>query len=184
MQESVGTALYGFSKGNCLWGWLVSNLSELSVCVPYQYKRGPRLLPGLIIATAMQMLKNFVLSSYRPAWDRGNKLSLKRAGVYAFYQDCLIVFCVKCSIRILAHWVQIYQFWFLSEMVCHGNLWNKSQTFWGGFISHIRTCPSGLCGNDAKPCFLSLSERTCLWRLPSYRGVREAPRRGRYIQWN
>lgn len=122
MQESVGTALYGFSKGNCLWGWLVSNLSELSVCVPYQYKRGPRLLPGLIIATAMQMLKNFVLSSYRPAWDRGNKLSLKRAGVYAFYQDCLIVFCVKCSIRILAHWVQIYQFWFLSEMVCHGNL--------------------------------------------------------------
>lgn len=115
-----------------MWGWLVSNLSVLSVYVPYQYKRGPRLLPGLIIATAMQMLKNFVLSSYQPAWDRGNKLSLK--SVYAFYQDCLIVFCVKCSIRILARWMQIYQFWFPSEMVCHGNRGIKAKLLGEGLF--------------------------------------------------
>lgn len=78
------------------------NLFELSLYIPYLGKRGSRLLPESVIATVVQMMNNFVQSNYKPAWDRGIKLSLKRADVYVFYQDCLIVFCVKCSIRILA----------------------------------------------------------------------------------
>lgn len=71
---------------------MMSRLSELSLYVTYLDKRGPRLLPGSIIATAVQMMSNFVQSNYQPAWDRGIKLSLKRADVYVFYQDCVIVF--------------------------------------------------------------------------------------------
>lgn len=52
----------------------------------------------------------------------------------AFYQVCLIYFCVKCNVRILAHWMQMQQFCFLSGMLCRDNLENKSQTFRGGFI--------------------------------------------------
>lgn len=104
MQESVGTALYEFSNGNCLWGWLVSNLSLVHLVPACE---GSQTLAVSVIATAMQVLNYFVLSMYQPAWDRRNKLGFKRADVSAFYQVCFISFCVKCNIRILAHWMQM-----------------------------------------------------------------------------
>lgn len=57
--------------------------------------RGPRCLPVSVIATAMQVLNNFVLGRYQPAWDRRNKMSFKRADVSAFYQVCLIIFVLS-----------------------------------------------------------------------------------------
>jgi len=169
MQSGVGTALYGFSKRNCLWGWL---LSQLSLCVLYKRKRDPRLLPGSIMATTMQMLNSSVLGSYQPAWHRGNKLSLKKNSVYAFYKDCLIVFCVKCSIGILASWMQMYRLWFLSETVCPGNVEKKSQTFGGRicYNSFIKTCASGLCRNDVKPDFLSLCRKDVFLTARQHQG--------------
>lgn len=161
-------------------------MSDLSEFALYQHKRGPRLLTGSITATLMQMLNNFVLSSCRLAWNRGNELSLKRTGVHAFYQDDLIVFYVKWCIRILACWTQMYWFWFLSEMVCPGNLGNKSHTFVGGYIiipiSKLALWVYVVMMSN--PVSYLFAERTCFWQLPSSRGVWEAPRGCRYVQWN
>lgn len=56
-------------------GWLVS-ITSLQY-IPYHHVRGPRHLPVSVIATAVQVLNNFLLGRYQPAWDRRNKLSLK-----------------------------------------------------------------------------------------------------------
>lgn len=72
----------------CEAGWCLTSL----LYILYQHVRGPRLLPMSVIATAVQVLNNFVLGRYHPAWDRTNKLSFKRADMSAFCQVCLIFF--------------------------------------------------------------------------------------------
>lgn len=109
-------------------------MSNLCLVQSIPAREGSQTLTVSVIAAAVQVLNNFVLGRYEPAWDRRNKLSFKRPDVSAFYQVCLIFFCVKCNVRILAHRMQMQQFWFLSGMPCPGNLENKSQTFGGGFI--------------------------------------------------
>lgn len=69
--------------------------------------RSPSLLPVSVIATAMQVLNSFVLGRYQPVWDRKNKMSFKRADMSAFFSGLLSIFCVKCNVRILAHWMQM-----------------------------------------------------------------------------
>lgn len=80
----------------------------------------------------------------------------------------------------------MYQLWFLSETVCPGNLGNKSQTIGGGFII-IPVSKFALqfyVVMMSNPVSYLFAERTCFLWLPSSKGVRAAPRGGRYVQGN
>lgn len=160
MQESVGTALYEFSNSSCVWGWLVSNLSLVH---PAPACEGSQTLPVSVIATVMQVLNTFVLSMYQPAWDRRNKLNFKRTDMSAFYQVCLIIFCVKCNIRILAHWMQMCSSSGFCQECSALVIW-KSQTFEGGYIIIPISEPAiqDYVVLMSKPVSYPFSERTCL----------------------
>lgn len=186
MQGSVEIALCGFGRANCSWDWSVSKLPELSLCVQSQRKGSPRCLGGSIIATTMQMLNNFVLAGLG-----GKEQTVAEKGLCVRFLSGLLssfLFArgfflgIKCSIRILAHGIQMDRFWFLSEAVSHWESGKWKPASGGGFIiipisKIVLRVYAVTMSNSAYYLF---AEKKDFWRLHVSSGTQEAPRSGRY----